>query len=131
MKLQVKVNPETGIIDDAKFKTFGCGSGDCELEPGDRMAQGQGRLTRRWRSRTPISSPKLSLPPVKIHLLGTRGGRHQGGHLGLQEEGRTATGRVGDQRSAADGITESKELRIYGSEDRTSLGPQILSSLDP
>jgi nitrogen fixation NifU-like protein len=26
MKLQVMVNPETGIIDDAKFKTFGCGS---------------------------------------------------------------------------------------------------------
>src|SRR6266513_2251546 len=26
MKLQVKVNPQTGIIDDAKFKTFGCGS---------------------------------------------------------------------------------------------------------
>ena len=26
MKLQVKVNPTTGVIDDAKFKTFGCGS---------------------------------------------------------------------------------------------------------
>ena len=26
MKLQVKVNPETGVIEDAKFKTFGCGS---------------------------------------------------------------------------------------------------------
>src|ERR1700680_4791429 len=26
MKLQVKVNPESGIIEDAKFKTFGCGS---------------------------------------------------------------------------------------------------------
>ena len=26
MKLQVKVNPSTGVIDDAKFKTFGCGS---------------------------------------------------------------------------------------------------------
>ena len=26
MKLQVKVNPATGIIEDAKFKTFGCGS---------------------------------------------------------------------------------------------------------
>src|SRR6201998_2332311 len=26
MKLQVKVNPETGVIEEAKFKTFGCGS---------------------------------------------------------------------------------------------------------
>src|SRR2546421_3232002 len=26
MQLQVKVNPHTGVIDDAKFKTFGCGS---------------------------------------------------------------------------------------------------------
>ena len=26
MKLQIKVNPETGVIEDAKFKTYGCGS---------------------------------------------------------------------------------------------------------
>ena len=26
MKLQIKVNPETKVIEDAKFKTFGCGS---------------------------------------------------------------------------------------------------------
>ena len=26
MKLQIKVNPETQVIEDAKFKTFGCGS---------------------------------------------------------------------------------------------------------
>ncbi len=26
MKLQIKVNPETGVIEDAKFKTFGCGT---------------------------------------------------------------------------------------------------------
>src|SRR5580658_3135451 len=26
MKLQIKINPATGIIEDAKFKTFGCGS---------------------------------------------------------------------------------------------------------
>src|SRR3954465_8618457 len=27
MKLQIKMNPDTGVIEDAKFKTFGCGSG--------------------------------------------------------------------------------------------------------
>ena len=26
MKLQIKVNPESGVIEDAKFKTYGCGS---------------------------------------------------------------------------------------------------------
>ena len=26
MRLQIKVNPETGVVEDAKFKTFGCGS---------------------------------------------------------------------------------------------------------
>ena len=40
MKLQIRVNPETGIIEDAKLKTYGCGSAIAE---------------------------ELALPPVKIH----------------------------------------------------------------
>ena len=42
MKLQIKVNdanPE--LIEDAKFKTFGCGSAIAEFVAGDRVAQGQ------------------------------------------------------------------------------------------
>jgi len=39
MKLQVKVNPDTGVIDDAKFKTFGW-LRDCQFQPCDRVAEG-------------------------------------------------------------------------------------------
>jgi len=31
MKLQIKVNPQTNIIEDAKLRLSGCGSGDCVL----------------------------------------------------------------------------------------------------
>jgi NifU-like protein involved in Fe-S cluster formation len=49
LKLQLKVDPETGIIEDARFKTFGCGSAIA--------------LTIK---NTDIVN-ELSLPPVKIH----------------------------------------------------------------
>src|ERR1700687_5801585 len=41
MRLQMKINPETQIIEEAKFKTFRCGSGDCQSLARDRMVQGQ------------------------------------------------------------------------------------------
>jgi nitrogen fixation protein NifU and related proteins len=59
MKLQVMVNPETGVIDDAKFKTFGCGSAIASSSLATEWLKGktvdQRRWTRRWRSRTPTS----------------------------------------------------------------------------
>ena len=41
MKLQIKVNPATGLIEDARFKTYGCGSAIASQLAGDRMGQGQ------------------------------------------------------------------------------------------
>lgn len=38
MKLQIKVNNE-GIIEDARFKTYGCGSAIASSSPGDRMGE--------------------------------------------------------------------------------------------
>ena len=43
MKLQVKVNPETGVIEDAKFKTFGCGSAIASSSLATEMVKGQDR----------------------------------------------------------------------------------------
>jgi nitrogen fixation NifU-like protein len=41
MKLQVKVNPTTGVIEDAKFKTFGCGSAIASSSLATEMFEGQ------------------------------------------------------------------------------------------
>src|ERR1700740_1940217 len=41
MKLQIKVNPATGLIEDARFKTYGCGSGMASSSRGARRVQGQ------------------------------------------------------------------------------------------
>ena len=67
MKLQMKINPETRVIEEAKFKTFGCGSAIAVQFAGDGMGEGQDRR----RSGNPIKNTdivrELSLPPVKIH----------------------------------------------------------------
>ena len=55
MKLQLKINDD-GVIEDAKFKTFGCGSAIASSLAGDRVGEGQDGSTRRWRSRTRRSS---------------------------------------------------------------------------
>src|ERR1700738_2072366 len=67
MKLQMKINPDTKVIEEAKFKTFGCGSA--------------------------IASSSLATEWVKGKtgeeaLSGARRGRHQGGHWRLEEEAR-------------------------------------------
>jgi nitrogen fixation NifU-like protein len=66
MKLQVKVNPETGVIEDAKFKTFGCGSAIASSSLATEMLKGKTVDEALTIKNTTIVS-ELSLPPVKIH----------------------------------------------------------------
>src|ERR1041385_1390032 len=70
MKLQVKVNPATGIIEDAKFKTFGWGSAAGSATASSALAtewlRGKTVDEALTIKNTDIAN-KLSLPPVKIH----------------------------------------------------------------
>lgn len=66
MRLQIQVNPETGLIEDARFKTFGCGS-----------AIASSSLATEWLKGKTVDQAldidnmdiveELALPPVKIH----------------------------------------------------------------
>ncbi len=66
MKLQVKVNPQTGVIDDAKFKTFGCGSAIASSSLATEWLKGKTVDQALTIKNTDIVN-ELSLPPVKIH----------------------------------------------------------------
>ncbi|PYR26091.1 MAG: Fe-S cluster assembly scaffold IscU [Acidobacteria bacterium] len=66
MKLQVKVNPQTGIIDEAKFKTFGCGSAIASSSLATEWLKGKTVDQALAIKNTDIVN-ELSLPPVKIH----------------------------------------------------------------
>jgi nitrogen fixation NifU-like protein len=66
MKLQVKVDPATGIIEDAKFKTFGCGSAIASSSLATEWLKGKTVDQALAIKNTEIVN-ELSLPPVKIH----------------------------------------------------------------
>lgn len=66
MKLQIKVDGETGIIEDAKFKTFGCGSAIAASSLASEWVKGRTIDKAMELSNTEIVE-ELSLPPVKIH----------------------------------------------------------------
>ena len=66
MKLQIKVDDETGIIEDAKFKTFGCGSAIAASSLATEWVSGRTVNEAMELSNTEIVE-ELSLPPVKIH----------------------------------------------------------------
>ena len=66
MKLQIKVDESTGIIDDAKFKTFGCGSAIASSSLATEWLKGKTVDEALDIKNTEIVN-ELSLPPVKIH----------------------------------------------------------------
>jgi nitrogen fixation NifU-like protein len=66
MKLQIKVNEESGVIEDAKFKTFGCGSAIASSSLATEWVKGKTLAEALAIKNTDIVK-ELSLPPVKIH----------------------------------------------------------------
>jgi len=66
MKLQIKVNKETGIIEDAKFKTFGCGSAIASSSLATEWVKGK-TIDQALTIKNMEIVRELSLPPVKIH----------------------------------------------------------------
>ncbi len=66
MRLQIRVNPETQVIEDAKFKTFGCGSAIASSSLATEWVKGKTIAEALTISNTDIVK-ELALPPVKIH----------------------------------------------------------------
>jgi nitrogen fixation NifU-like protein len=66
MKLQIKVDKLTGIITDAKFKTYGCGSAIASSSLVTEWVKGKTIDQAREITNSTIAEV-LSLPPVKIH----------------------------------------------------------------
>ena len=66
MKLQIKVNPVTGLIEDARFKTYGCGSAIASSSLVTEWVKGKSLDEALTIKNTHIAE-ELALPPVKIH----------------------------------------------------------------
>ncbi len=66
MRLQIRVNPDTQVIEEAKFKTFGCGSAIASSSLATEWIKGRTVENALEIKNTDIVK-ELSLPPVKIH----------------------------------------------------------------
>ena len=66
MKLQMKINPETEVIEDAKFKTFGCGSAIASSSLATEWVKGK-TVAEALKIKNTEIVKELNLPPVKIH----------------------------------------------------------------
>ena len=66
MKLQIKVNPVTGVIEDARFKTYGCGSAIASSSLVTEWVKGK-TLDEAASIKNSEIAQELALPPVKVH----------------------------------------------------------------
>jgi len=66
LKLQIKVNPATGLIEDARFKTFGCGSAIASSSLATEWLRGK-TIDEAMAIKNTAIVEELSLPPVKVH----------------------------------------------------------------
>jgi nitrogen fixation NifU-like protein len=66
MKVQIKVDPLTGRIEDARFKTFGCGSAIASSSLATEWLKGK-TVAEALEIKNTAIVEELSLPPVKVH----------------------------------------------------------------
>jgi nitrogen fixation NifU-like protein len=66
MRLQIKVNPETQLIEDVKFKTFGCGSAIAASSLATEWIKGK-TLDEADEIKNSAIIEELNLPPIKVH----------------------------------------------------------------
>lgn len=66
MRLQIKVNPATGVIEDARFKTYGCGSAIASSSLVTEWVKGK-TLDEAEALKNSVIAEELALPPVKVH----------------------------------------------------------------
>ena len=66
LKLQIKVNPGTGRIEEARFKTFGCGSAIASSSLATEWLKGK-TIDEAMAIRNTAIVEELALPPVKVH----------------------------------------------------------------
>ena len=66
MRLQIRVNPETQVIEEAKFKTFGCGSAIASSSLATEWIKGK-TVDEAEAIKNSQIVEELNLPPVKIH----------------------------------------------------------------
>jgi nitrogen fixation protein NifU and related proteins len=66
MRLQIRVNPETHVVEDAKFKTFGCGSAIASSSLVTEWVKGK-TIDEALGLKNSQIVEELNLPPVKIH----------------------------------------------------------------
>ena len=66
MKLQLKLNPDTNVIEDVKFKTYGCGSAIASSTMFVEMLKGL-TMTQALEIKDKDIADALELPPIKLH----------------------------------------------------------------
>src|SRR4030065_2067676 len=66
MKLQIKVNSETGVIEDARFKTYGCGSAIASSSLVTEWVKGK-TLDQAMEIKNTAIAGEIALPPGKSH----------------------------------------------------------------
>ena len=98
MRLQIRVNPETQVIEEAKFKTFGCGSAIASSSLATEWVKGKTVEEAMQIKNTDIVK-ELALPPVKIHCSV------------LAEDAIRAA--IGDWKKK-NGVTETAEVAAVG-----------------